>query len=175
MKILSIDPGLVNLGTCLFKTENKRIRYARAKTYRVCAATEPNIFNKFAAFILKRVKLFSNLDLMIIEMQAKKFKVRNMKVQYFFQSWCAINNIKCIIVSSKTKFAGLGIEFSKNYAKRKQNVSKWVIKNHLTAKGGSEIKDNKNDDFADAFAQGLSYIYKHKLAVQTNDIELILK
>lgn len=176
MLIFSIDPGIVNIGVCLYDSDTNRIVWAD----KVQLATTLIKFKKAGGedILMDAVdklfigdgatacqKSFGIADIVVVERQMKRVMII---IQHLIRSMCKYTNKRCKIiapVSIKNVF-GTG----KTARKKKQLSVKGTKENYKANKKMaivkacelfpeymSKVNDKKKDDVADAILQAVGY------------------
>jgi len=171
--ILSIDPGIVNIGACLFDTDNDEVLWAdkvqlcvRMKDMKTEAEIIPRVYKIF--FTDKIFQMMKNVDIVLIEQQMKK---KFFLVQYVIGAICFEKGIDYKFVSPrsiKTHFqsgktsrqkSGTSVRGAKNnHAANKKTAI--ALATQLFPRFMLKVHVKKRDDVADAILQAKWYCDK---------------
>jgi Holliday junction resolvasome RuvABC endonuclease subunit len=170
MLVLSIDPGLVNIGVCLMDTNEKQILYAdkvhictRMKDLMTESEIIPRVYECF--FTGKIGKMLDLADIVLIEQQMKR---KFLLIQYTIGAICFEKHKAYEFVSPKR----IKTFFHSGKQSRKQNGKnvKGKFNNHAENKKTAvaiatyyypqfmlRVNSKKRDDVADAILQARWY------------------
>ena len=168
MKILSIDPGLTNLGCCIYDTKTNKIDFAD----KISLAVSLKAHRKSGeSAIVERVNtsLFSNtspikkylkdVDVCIIEIQMKSlYKI----ISHVISSFCFLKKIKVFHISPRSVKKHFRTSSGMKTSKKAHSVNKKLAIDKcesLFPKFMSRFKKQKKkrDDVADALLQAIYF------------------
>lgn len=174
MLIFSIDPGIVNIGACLFDSVTGEIVWAdkvqlcaRMKDMKTEAEIIPRVYKIF--FTEKIYSMIQSAGIVLIEQQMKK---KFFLIQYVLGAICFEKNIEYKFVSPRSikthfksgktsrKKTGTSVRGAKNnHAANKKTAI--ALATHLFPKFMLRVNVKKRDDVADAILQAKWYADKH--------------
>lgn len=171
MLIFSIDPGLVNVGACLYDSTESKIVWAdkvqltpRMKDLKTEAEIIPRVYKLF--FMGELWEMIKSADVVLIEQQMKK---KFLLIQYVIGALCFERNIDYKFVSPRS----VKVHFKSGKASRKkEGKSVRGAKNNHAANKKAAIKlatalfpefmlrvtATKRDDIADAVLQAKWFV-----------------
>ena len=160
MIILSIDPGLVNMGVCLFDSDNFKILYAN----KISLSANQKVFKKegehslvdkilylFTESAFK--KYFEKAEIVIIEQQMKRTMLL---VQYIMKTHCQTIKKECKIISPRS-------------VKAKYKIGKNARKGTGAAVRGKKSNHSANKKMAIHFAKQMFPTFMSTVSVQKED------